>query len=460
MKTRLYCLVILLFMASVSFAETKYVIDERIELTCVVFRLAGYEEYSSDIAEAYVDDINLYFEKYKTHPLIKYAKELRVEKEVAYNSAIITSNFFQIEKKRILFKPDIDINKYHKEISPWTYDSLKKYITLLDEFYQESNFNAFFKAHEAMYEKTKAAVAAIVPELKSEWFREYWGRELKDVRLYIGPSLGVHNYGMAIPEFEHIDIIIGCSSCVNDIPMIDNLAKSVIVHEVMHSYSTPVFYKYKADLHVDELYNAFESDLYNKAHYGDGFTMAAEWINNLFTNLYIIENRSADWPRYEVAFNEDKGFVWSNRSISFMKNFYSNRDIYPTFNEFYPQLIGFLNNLVPEIDVLKKEFELRRPYVVYAHPTPGSIVDKNLKEIRFTFSQPMNVKAEGISKSQGFRYLKREQCEWVDNKNFVIHVDSLSPNTEYEISLAHNFFIGMSGHRLKEDFSVTFKTAE
>lgn len=460
MKTRLYCLVILLFMASVSFAETKYVIDERIELTCVVFRLAGYEEYCSDIAKKYVNDIDLYFEKYKNHPLIKYAKELRVEKELAYNSAMISAFFFQIDKNRVLFKPEIDINKYDKKIMSWTYDSLKKYIALLDKFYRESNFNAFFKAHEGMYEKTKKAVAMLIPDIKSEWFREYWGRELKDVRLCIGPSLGPNNYGMIFPEAEHIDIVIGCNSCNNDVPTMGALALAPVVHEIMHSYSTPVFYKYKDDLHVDELYKAFESDLYNKAHYGDGLTMAAEWINNLFTNLYIIENRSADWPRYEVASNEDYGFVWSNRSISFMKNFYSNRDIYPTFNEFYPQLIGFLNNLVSEIDVLKLEFELRNPYVVYVHPTPASIVDKNLKEIRFTFSQPMSVNASGFKGSFGFRYLKPEQAEWVDNKNFVIHLDSLSSNTEYGIKLPHNFFIGMNGHRLKEDFSLIFKTAE
>lgn len=460
MKTRLYCLVILLFMISVSFAETKYIIDERIELTCIVFRLAGYEEYCTDIAEKYGNDIDLYFEKYKTHPLIEYAKELRVEKELAYNSAIISAFFFQIDKNKILFKPEIGFDQHFEKIMPWTYESLKKYIKLLDKFYRESNFKAFFKAHDDMYEKSKQAVAKLIPNINSEWFNEYWGRDLKDVKLYIGPSLGVHNYGIIIPEAEYIDIVIGCNSCNNDIPMVSVSTLSTVVHEIMHSYSTPVFYKYKADLHVDELYKAFESDLYNKAHYGDGVTMAAEWVNNLFTNLYIIENRSDDWPRYEAAFDENKGFVWSNRSISFMNNFYSNRDIYPTFNEFYPQLIGYLNNLVLEIDVLKKEFELRNPYVVHVHPISGSIVDTNLKEIRFTFSQPMNVKADGVSRSHGFHYLKPEQCEWVDNKNFVIHLDSLFPNTEYGLKLAHNFFIGMNGHRLKEDFSVTFKTAE
>jgi hypothetical protein len=63
-------------------------VDRRVELLSIVFRLAEIDEYNSDVNSNYTQRIHEHFNKFKSHPLIKYVKKIRHDNHIAYDAVM------------------------------------------------------------------------------------------------------------------------------------------------------------------------------------------------------------------------------------------------------------------------------------------------------------------------------------------------------------------------------------
>ena len=63
----------------------KVEVDEVHELSSIVWRLAGAEEYGQCSIPGYASDIDTYFDGCRKHPLIAYCKELRTTQGIAHS---------------------------------------------------------------------------------------------------------------------------------------------------------------------------------------------------------------------------------------------------------------------------------------------------------------------------------------------------------------------------------------
>lgn len=76
-------------------------VDKRTELLSIVFRLAGNFEYNDDVYRSYVSDIHGHFDKFKDHPLIAFATEMRDKNGVSFDAvhavAIESEIMFEIK---------------------------------------------------------------------------------------------------------------------------------------------------------------------------------------------------------------------------------------------------------------------------------------------------------------------------------------------------------------------------
>lgn len=68
-------LILMAFMIS-AFCEAKWrvYVDERQELSAIVWRLAGCEEYSGRIIPGYATEIEQSFGKFKNHPVMEFIR--------------------------------------------------------------------------------------------------------------------------------------------------------------------------------------------------------------------------------------------------------------------------------------------------------------------------------------------------------------------------------------------------
>jgi hypothetical protein len=136
------------------FAQLKSHVDERFELTGIVFRLAEAEEYVNNEVFHYVADIDAYFAPYKEHPLIQYVRKIREREEVAYNAVSGAATLLQIKNGKVSVSPQADIACLVQD-PRWTEETFSIYVKLLNRFYKDTKFAVFFNQHKALYAETE-----------------------------------------------------------------------------------------------------------------------------------------------------------------------------------------------------------------------------------------------------------------------------------------------------------------
>ena len=67
-------------------AEVKAEASETIELTSILSRLAGYNEYVSNEGGSYISDVDSWFGKYKAHNAVSNFTQLRNQYGIMYDN--------------------------------------------------------------------------------------------------------------------------------------------------------------------------------------------------------------------------------------------------------------------------------------------------------------------------------------------------------------------------------------
>src|ERR1019366_10082645 len=66
----------------------RVVVDPRVELMSLIFRLAGNREYNMAKVKSYAEDADKQFEKFRNHAVVKLAQELRRTRGVSYDAVM------------------------------------------------------------------------------------------------------------------------------------------------------------------------------------------------------------------------------------------------------------------------------------------------------------------------------------------------------------------------------------
>jgi len=118
----------------------KPIVDKRIELLSIVFRLAEKQEYSNKNFKLYTDRIDQYFEKHKNHELIQFTKSIIKENEIAFDGPMWLAVHLDDNLKLLTDVKDV------WQLDPrWTKENVEKFVPLLQKFYIDTKFDEFFK---------------------------------------------------------------------------------------------------------------------------------------------------------------------------------------------------------------------------------------------------------------------------------------------------------------------------
>ena len=450
--------------------KVNLVIDERIELISVVFRLAGAEEYVCSLLPKYMEEVDAYFKPYSNHELISFIRKTREDYKFGYSIVAASAFMIEISEKSVKLLPTWDIDKeFVGELSQyWTRNILDKYVQLLDKFYRDSQFDEFFDLHKEYYESAINRNADILSRINIQWFEDFFGESLRGIEINMGLCLGNNNYFIwnlcNNRDWDgKIAIVIGASSDVDGIPVFQEYQFPVLIHEIMHYFTRPlisVYYK-QMEESMEYVYSKITDHMTNRG-YGNARSMAGEWFNDLFTNLYFkFEYEVGRYPfnyMYNVAQNENEGYIWMGRVVAFMNNFYLERNSYLTIKEFMPQLVAYSNLLKDKWDIIVNEYEMSKPYIIDIFPA-GDILPLGTKEIKIRFSHNMNVGTQGLMRVDGYSFLPFdfENSRWEDENVFVISLNQLEKGMTYGVLLPKGAFFSNDCHSA-DDQIIIFKT--
>ena len=460
---RTIVLLLSLLISYTTWAQISVITDERVELTSAVFRLAGIPEYTDGEVVPYNAAIDEQFDDYKDNALFKYIRKLRNEDRLGYASVAASAFYITIQDGKVSVDPTRDISDLTGKGKQWASDSkFRKYVRLLNNFYQESNFAQFYNSQAQAYSEQIEKAATLFDNINGEWFANFYGVEFVAPRVYIALGNGKHNYFVNGVDGSY-DIVLGAKRYY----LIDTLLP-VIIHEICHKYSNPITDAMYSDIEGDFATFLSDDDITARLAnigYRDTKTVAIEWFTNLCTVMYLQDNVPL-LAGYHAAKLRDNGFIWLPATIKSMEEYSTNRELYPALSNYAPKIVQCINEFGSNYSEYKMAYLNSNPQVVEVSPTDFQTLVNNNGEVKVRFSKPMMIYAYtlGMPQSVGEGYTKvpmqpDKEPYWSDETTFVFYVDinSWDSIAKYVIELQSEGFMTSDYTHLKDNYVIYFQ---
>lgn len=253
--------------ADVPKQDDSNMVDERFELLSLVFRLAGREEYS-DAETEYQKKLDSEFGQYKEHDAIIYASKL----PLGYDAVFDFSVHIQKNGDQFVFIDDIGSLV---DDGRWKQQSATDFLNLLNKFYAETSFGAFYQSHIDFYEaETQLFIDNMYSKIDLTWFETYVDPD--NLRCVYSPSSSRSNYGATVN-----DTIVYCAVSGEG---------RVVVHEYCHSFAKSIAHKWYEENPEFQKWCDDTVDPVKLPSYGNGKTIAREYVTRAYNTLYYVEH--------------------------------------------------------------------------------------------------------------------------------------------------------------------------
>jgi hypothetical protein len=335
-------LVALYFQACVS-AHEKVLLDEptidkRVELLSIVFRLAGSPEYSLNEFKPYVNRIDQYFDKYKTHELIQFTKSIISEYEIAYDGPMWLATHLDDNLKLLA-----DVKDVWQQDPRWTKESVEKYVPLLQEFYKDTKFDIFFKDNTDLYNEAIKRFASIGEQIDLNWGYSFFGKEPAELFFYkIGLGISGNCFGTNVDFTDgsrKVYAIMGVWTVDNTgfpvFSVIPNLP--VLIHEYSHPFVDKLTEKNKAAFRDsgEKIFSVVNSEAYTSWEVILDEALINAAVAKYMKDHAFGQSEIESWIRWiKTGF----GFFWIENLVDELEKYDKQRDQYPTLESFMPRL--------------------------------------------------------------------------------------------------------------------------
>jgi len=266
-------------------------VDERYELVSLVFRLAGVYSHRT-VSTVYQGKLNNQFSEFRNHPVVNYTTHnLHFGYDAVLNMAI------HLEKADGRFALKDNINFLVAPLSGltrWTDENATEFVELLNDFYIETDFAAFYLEHTDYYlDHTARFINEVYGAVNHEWFRRH-GLNPDNLRAIVAPSDSRNAYaswllGETLYDTVVYAVLPGAAYYGRFHP--------TVIHEYSHFIANPTADKWYAENEVFRKWSDDSVDLERLPTYSNGQIIAAEYVTRAYTILYMVENTGADPKR-------------------------------------------------------------------------------------------------------------------------------------------------------------------
>lgn len=335
-------------------------IDQRIELVSIVFRLAGIEEFTVErypdrVYVSYIARIEDYFRKHEKHAAVDYVKSKLKNKGIRYHAVMsLPINITHPPKMKPLTSFSDEIPGYG-----WKPATATQFLKLLNDFYDKTDFDTFYRKNQDMYDVAKKRFATMTSKVNRDWYVTFYGYNEK-IEFSVVNALGIgpynYNVDFIYPHGNKATFAIIGSAYLDSLgmPIYDDYLKTLI-HEFNHSFSNPIIYE------NEELFKKSGEDIYklfkkmkigtNDA-YGNWQSMLCESLVRSAVVKYLKdEGYDQETINKQIAEENKRGFPWTKELTERLNYYDASRDKYPTYDKFIPELAAFFNEVYLDIDV-------------------------------------------------------------------------------------------------------------
>lgn len=449
-------------------AQPRARIDERFELTGVVFSLIEEDAYRQLCSVNYLNDIEEYFAKYKNHELIQFVNQ-KINDNFYLDFPCTLAADIEITPKGIVFTHQwttyYDDYTVYSDVETWTKTEMDEYLRLLNKFYKDTKFHRFFVSHKDFYSAAEDAYQEIINKIDTAWFLNFFGKPYAMENIWIVPALGGNNFGFRRIDSsgkEYNNCIISCTQ-INEKgkPFFNTNDFKLLIHESCHNYTQPLWEKYYKQCEdiCDTIYS-FLGDILVENHYGSPSSTIFEGMNRLYEYCYYKDHNTLENEFFTLDCSlkdaASQGFPWLIEAMTFMDNFDKNRNVYENCEAFVPDLIQFLHNVARNMaEYYYPKIHELAPLIINTFPAQNSVVNTNIGTIMFKFSQPIKsiLEFEDVNGNLSWDDVNFSMTD--ENTHCLTLKGPLKPHTQYKIVI---YGLTESCHCTTRDFKLFFET--
>ena len=340
-------------------------VNENVELMSILSRMAGFPEYHMDMAGQYIKDMDSYFKDNTEHPAVQYMKELRNNYGISYD-AVMSMAIHLDNRDGTLSLIEKDIPTLEKR---WKNVDKDEFLSYLNSFYKDTNFNEFFKAHKDLYNRgLKSYQDNVIKHFDIDWYADFYGNEPQETfSVIIGFCNGGGNYGVnrqLTGKMKEVFAIVGYYVDKENTPMYNKEYLPTLIHEFNHSFINhyldenkyPDFAK-KMELAATDLFMSSRWSMAKQA-YGNWKTVINESLVRAAVICYMLDKEyKPEEIRTELLEQVQRNFRWMPELVTLLRKYEKKQSKYGNFEKFYPNVIDFFNEYNKKenkkLDVLK-----------------------------------------------------------------------------------------------------------
>jgi hypothetical protein len=373
----------------------RVVVDPRVELMSIIFRLAGNPEYNQARVASYARDVEEQFGPFRDHAVVKLAQALRRTRSVSYDAcmkmAVHVSDGYALEEK-VPFDPrpeGLDVR--------WPLAEARAFLEHARRFVEETSFEEFFQKHEPLYTTTRSRMEAVLHEhAHLEWFAEFFGeRPGASFTVVLGMLNGGCCYGARVRTAdgkEELFCILGVwKTDTEGTPEFDAGMLNTVVHEFCHSYANAVVDRHEAALRPagEKIFPHVAAAMKRQA-YSNWKTMMYESLVRACAIRYTRKHSGTVAAWLAVAGEKQRKFLWIGELSDLLGEYEAGRDRYPTLEAFAPRIVTFFDDYAEGFAEAEAAAEAGRPKVVSITPANEATgVAPDLAAVEVVFDRPM-----------------------------------------------------------------------
>lgn len=440
-------------------------VDQRVELLSIIFRLAGNYEYNMNNFKKYNDDIDNYFQSFKNHPVVMFAKELRETREVDFDAVMFMAIHLSQPPE---LKPLIDFSDSIPE-KRWGQDNAIKFVGLLRKFYIDTQFEKFFKNHKDLYILSEKRFQSVVDKIDLEWYQSFYGNiPAGNFKIFIGLNNGGCNYGpkVVFPNGqEELFSIIGTWKTDSlGMPVYDDTFVPTVIHEFNHSFINPLIDAHYQNMEAAAtlIFEPVKQQMRNMAY--ENKTMLKESLVRIAVIKYMMSHGKDSFAIKKMIIQEQvSGFIWMDELYSIITNYENNRNQYPSLSSYFQLIEKYFTDLSSRIQLKILAFDNSCVHVTKLEPFENNAlnVDPSLNEIIVHFDKALNSQKYSVSFGSGGKehYPIIGKPIFSENGKSIKLTIQLKPEFNYSFILTPSAFESQDGYPLKK-YSVEFKTGK
>jgi hypothetical protein len=322
--------------------KVKVTVDSRIELLAVVQFLSDYDRRYRLITRfdiPYKQDVRNHFSKYKSHPAVKFFDQMSAE-DFSYD-APPSAMLYLSEPPELT--AELPFTAYLNGRAGGV-KRLNRFVELLRDFAEETEFMEFFKAHNETFQQMVTNAQMKMGSIDYlQTLEDYYGMRQNSYNIILAP-LFVGGFGPRVERSDgkyDIYSILGLMNIEDGQPAFgsESSFRYIVWHEFSHSFVNPTTAKFSKEI---DQYKALFEPISGRMS-GQAYDNWQTCVNEHFVRAVTIRltRREIGFAAGERALysEKDRGFSYVQALCNSLAGYEEQRDLYPTFVDFYPELV-------------------------------------------------------------------------------------------------------------------------